>query len=527
MPISQPEVTFSIIPASQLAGVASQRVLVVGQMGAAGLATDGALIREFPNDGSEDAQFAATSHIAGLVRAFKEENKVSYLDVIPLADSGTGVAATAVITLTSGPATDGVVFYVSIGSKKEFRAKVTVTALDTITEIGDAIVAAFASYTKKPFTLSNSAGVVTITAANKGTLANEWGIEIEGDITESSAFPASFPIPFFIPGVTLALTGWTGGANDPILTGILDVVGDTRYQTIIWPSAYPITEVQDLLDARFNVSNNVLDGVAIQTKVGTLSAVKSYIAAINSQSVVVVAQKAISEALYIGPSTMEFPDIMSSQISAIRALRKTQGAVLTRYLTTVAARDQFGGIALATLPYFNTDIPNLSVGKIQHEFNRVDIAELTANGAATIGPNQAYNGTIFGEFATTYLTDTAGNSDDSYKFLNTVDAASVIREYFYANFKSRYAQTRLTDGDLVEGRDMANAASIRAFCNRLYNALADEAIVQKGVAAKKDYNQNLVISIDVRTGTATINQAPLLVSQFRAAIGTIQINFGG
>ena len=205
----------------------------------------------------------------------------------------------------------------------------------------------------------------------------------------------------------------------------------------------------------------------------------------------------------------------------------TSGAILTQFLTTVASDDQFGGPAIASLPYHNTDMPNMPVATSDHDFSNTEVLELVASGVAQYGPNRVFNSTIFGTFVTTYLTDAAANSDDSFKYLNTVDTASIIREFFFTNCKSRYAQTRLTDGDLVTGRDMANEASIRTFCNRLYDNLAEQTLVQKGTVAKKDYNLNLVVTVNVRTGTATINQAPLLVSQLRVILGAIQINFGG
>ena len=104
MPESNPQVTLSIIRAQQLAGVTEQRVLIVGQMLAAGTATGGALIQDFPNDGSEDTLFGRSSHLAGLVRAFKKENKVSNLDVIPL-DDAVGTQGTGVVAF-SGAATE-------------------------------------------------------------------------------------------------------------------------------------------------------------------------------------------------------------------------------------------------------------------------------------------------------------------------------------------------------------------------------------------------------------------------------------
>jgi len=510
MPISEPSVTLSIIPAQQLAGVSDQRALIVGQKLAAGTATSGELISDFPNDGSENTLFGKRSHMAGLIRKFKTENQVTDLDVIPLDDAGSAVKGTAVLAFTVGPASADATVYVTIGSAEDYRAEITVTALDTVTEIGDAVVTAFAAFTDAPFTLANAVGVVTATAENGGTLSNDWGIKFEGTI----------------PAVTVTPTGWTGGATDPTLTGVLDVIDNIRYQTILWPSAYDISEIQTLLDARFNVANAVMDGVALQVKSDTLANVKSYVSTFNSQSIVVPDTKIVDGTFNKGPSTLEMPDVACAQMCAIRALRRQQDAVLTQYLTTVAPGDQFGGPELSSLPYFNTSLPNLPVASASDEFSQVDINELNNNGVATFGPNRAYNGTIFGEFVTTYLTDVAGNPDTSYKYLNTVDTASVIREFFFNNLKSRYAQSRLTAGDTVAGRDIANEASIRAFCNQLYDELAIQTLVQRSTAAKKDYNLNLSVAVNVAAGSVTINQAPLLVSQLRVIIGTIQINFG-
>ena len=509
MPISRPSVTFNIIPASQLATVTAQKALIVGQMLGTGTATDGELIQDHPDDGSEDTLFGARSHVAGMVRAFKRENKISQLDIIPLDDAGGATQGTATVVFT-GPSTEAGEVNIIVGSENDHNYEVSIASGDSATDIGDALEALITADTDAPFTAVNAAGTVTITAANGGTLCNDWGLKTTGTVA----------------GVTTTLTGWAGGATDPTLTSVLDVIGNIRYQTIVWPAAYTIATVADDLDAKFNVTNKVLDGVAIQCQADTLSNLKTYVSTLNSQSVVVPGQAIAATDTRKGPATMEMLDIVAAEMAAIRALRLTTDANLTQYLTTVAPRDQYGGIAIGSLPYFNTALPNVAVANPADEFSEEDLTELTGNGVSTYGPNRAFNGTIFGEIVTTYLTDTAGNPDTSYKFLNTVDTASLIREFFFENFKSRYAQTRLTDGDLLPGRDMANESSIRAFCHELYDELADDALVQKGTDAKKDFNDNLSITLTLSEGKVTINMAPLLVSQLRIVIGTIQINFG-
>lgn len=509
MPISEPSVTFNIIPASQLAGVSAQKTLIVGQQ-LSGTATAGVLYQDIQNDGSEDTYFGQRSHLAGMIRVFKRENKISQIDALPLDDAGGATAGTAVVDFTGSVATEAGEVNVIIGSETDHNYEVGIASADTATDIGDALVTLITADGDAPFTAANVAGVVTITAENGGSLCNDWGVKVTGTVA----------------GVTIALTGWTGGATDPTLTSILDVISNIRYQTIVWPAAYSLSVVQADLDAKFNVTNKVMDGVVIQVIPDTLANLKTYVSSLNSQSVVVVGEKTVSTTDRIGPASFEMPDIVAAEMAAIRALRLTEDANLTPYLTTVSSRDQFGGIGIGSLPYFNTSLPNVAIANPSDEFSDEDLTELSNNGVAVFGPNRAFNGTVFGEMVTTYLTDTAANADDSYKFLNTVDTASLIREFYFSNFKSRYAQSRLTTGDLLPGRDMANEASIRAFCNELYDELADVALVQKGTAAKKDFNDNLLITISISEGKATINMAPLLVTQFRVVIGTIQINFG-
>jgi phage tail sheath gpL-like len=510
MPILSPNTTFQITRAAALAGILDQRVLLVGQMLAGGTATTDVLIQDIPNDSSENTLFGRRSHLAGLVRAFKVENPTTQLDVIPLDDAGAAVAGTAVMTVT-GPATEDGTLFVTFCSEANHRVQIDVTSGDTETDIADAITAAYALDLDAPFTVANLAGVVTATAENGGTLSNNWGLKVEGTVA----------------GVAIALTAWSGGTTDPVITTILDQIANIRYKTVLWPSSYLTTTIEADLNAKFNSTNAILDGVACQVIEDTLANLKTTVAAIDSQSICVLGQKTMDKADRKGSATLEMPDIACAEFCAIRSLRLETGTALTQYLTSVATQDQFGGPELASLPYFNTAMPSMPVADATDEWSAEDLAELEDNGVAVYGPNRAFSGTIMGPIVTTSLTNTAGNPDTSYKYLNTVDTASVIREFFFENSRSRYAQTRLTDGDLIPGRDMANEDSIRAFFARLYIELANDALTQAGAVALADFKDNLDVSVNVSTGTATVNSAPLLVSQLRAIVGTIQINFGG
>ena len=507
---SFPSVTFNIVAPQQLAGVTAHKVLIVGQQ-LSGTAVAGELQQNVNTVGGEDALFGVRSHIAGMIREFRRINKDTQVDAIGLADA-VGTNATAVITIAGAP-TETNTLVVNVGSARQHSFSIDVVTTDTATTIAGKIVTAATADTKAPFTASNLAGVVTFTSAHDGTLSNAWAVQVVGSVA----------------GVTATLTaGWTGGATNPVLTTLFDPVANIRYNTVVWPQSWTITNLTDFLDPRFNTNNDVLDGVGIFHKNDTLSNLKSAVSALNSQSIRMGGTKTVATATLDGGSVVEMDDVLAARMAAVRSLRLTADASINDILSISGAPlDSFGGVSISTLPYANTLIQYTALPNAVDMFTLAEEAELEINGVSTVGLNRAGNALILGQQVTTRLTDTAGNPDTTFKFLNTVDSSSIIREYFFENNKKRYAQTRLTDGDLIAGRAIQNEASIRAFQKELYALLADLAITQSGGAAVKDFDANLVVSLVVSTGKVTITSAPLQVGQLRIVLGTIEVNFGG
>ena len=79
------------------------RRLLIGQKLAAGLAAANTLIR-ITSPAQADIQFGKGSMLAGMVRAVMAIDTYTELQVLPLVDSGAGVAAAATLAFT-GPAT--------------------------------------------------------------------------------------------------------------------------------------------------------------------------------------------------------------------------------------------------------------------------------------------------------------------------------------------------------------------------------------------------------------------------------------
>lgn len=518
MTIRLPDISMSLVSAQQKIPNDQQKLLYVGQM-TTGTATSGLLYENIGNSNEQDALFGKNSMLATMIRAAKYYNKISRIDAIPLADNGAGVKAAGEVEFT-GTATGSGTITVTIGSNGDLPLlkhayEIPVIATDTPTIIGDALVAAITADTTAPVTAVNTTGTVAITAIHKGTEGNFITISVSGSAAS----------------VTYTVTAMTGGASDPSLTSLFDVVGDIRYQSLVYPS-YVRASAKTFLDARFNVDKKILDGVGFDCMTDTAANIVTAVNALNSQSCGVIANKKIATSFYTGSGIFEINTIIASQIAAIRALRLTDGTNIGRYVSaTYGAKDSFGGMHIASLPYFNTIIPALPLEDSGKCFTDTELTSLSTAGAITIGNNIANTNVVMGTTVTTYKTDGAGDADVSFKYLEYVDTEVTCREYLYNNMRERFAQCRLTNGDVIVGYNMADEQVIKAFISGLYVDLADVALVRigKDVATGIDwltyFKQNLSVTLDMALGKATVTMLLPIVTQLRAIEMTIQVNF--
>lgn len=505
-----PRVNMSIIGASQEVLNTPQKVLFVGQKTSAGTAPTGSLVENILVN-AENELFGARSQLAGMIRSARAQNPITRFDAIVLADHGSGVSATGAVVF-SGTATASGELKIAIGSKNDFEFSVPVTVGDTATAIGAALVALLTADEYVPVTAINTSGSVAITAANDGTLGNFIGLGVTGSVA----------------GVTVALTAMSSGATDPALTGVFDVIADKRYQGIVWPYFAAVSEVESFLDGRFNVDNRVLDGVAFTGAIDTFANHLTRLNALNSKALVEFCDEWTNETAYKAPALFELPQVVAAQFAAVRALRLTDGASIGGFvIATNGPLDAIGGAALASKPYFNTPFPDLPVIKTGRGFTDLEVLQLKDAGGSVIGNNSAGNGVIAGEIVTTYKTDSAGNPDISFKYLNYVDTSSGSREYCVNNARVRFAQSRLTQGDVVSGRDQVNELIVRAFMEKMFVDLSGPKYVlwQGGPQALKYFKSNLHVTLDMSLGKVTIIFKAPLQTQLRDIDSVMQISF--
>lgn len=515
MPIAQPDVTASIRAAGVTAGLTAEKLLFVGQQNG-GSAVSGALTQNILADGAEDALFGADSPIAAAIRRARRRNGETQFDAIGLADNAAGVDAAGTITVT-GAATEDGTLTVYVGSKKFNKYTVAVTNADSVTVVAAAIVTAITAGTNALVTAANTLGVVTLTAKNAGTFGNTIGIKVDGAVG----------------GVTIAVTAMSSGATDPVLTGVFDVVGNERYQGIVWQFDKDIAELADFLDPRFNVSNNVLDGRGFVGITDTFANHLTTLGALNSRSVSINVDKAINETNHRGAAILEIPFIKVAEFASVRALRRTSEAVLGDLVIARSSRDSFGGPWQNSKPYFNTPFPDLLVPDAGDSFTDVEIEQLLSAGGWVIDANRPFSGVIAGEVVTTYKTDSAGNPDPTFGFLNYVDTATAAREYIVNNTRAKYPQYRATSGALINGVDSANEASLAAYVSELNADLSDLALVNSGVGTTdgvavdydKLFRENLTVSLNPVTGKFLVSAKLYIVVQLRGITYDLAIAF--
>lgn len=517
--ISQPSVTVNRVSGLPIAGLSAQKILIIGQKTSAGSAIDGALVVNIGNDETIWNDLGGENSMAtAMIRRARSVNPETQIDAIFLDDAGGATAAAGAIVI-GGAATEDGTLTVVIASRNDFALIIPVVSGDSADAIGIKIEDQITASSTIPVIGVNTLGNVVTTAVNLGTYGNTFGLAVFGSVA----------------GLTTGVTAMTGGATDPTLTGIFDVVGDERYQTILWPYADDLIPLTAFLDPRFSATDAILDGVGFSSKTDTLANLLTFVGAQNSPSVSVVVDKQESQTTYDGPAVLEIPVLKATEFGAIRALRGTTGASIGQFVVTNNSLDAFGGPASASKPYFNTPLPNLVPVDVDKGFDRVDIEQLLAAGAWVMGNNTAANGIISGEVVTTNTTDAAGNPDPTFTFLNFVDTSSNISEFYFNNLKSRYAQYRLTAGALIFGRDSANELLIRGFVKQLYQTLGgqDFALVQTGVGevngepvdVDQFFDDNLTVSVDLTQGLVTITMVVPIIVQLRSILVPITIIF--
>lgn len=177
----------------------SFRPVLLGNKLAAGLASNSVAIEVYGPDHA-NVQFGARSELARMARAWFKIAPRGRLWACPVAENGSGVAATAEL-LFATTATAGGVVRITINDRS--IPEVVVNSGDTASAVASAVNAAIAAYDEElPVTSGVSTATVMLTAANVGPRGND--IRVLCEIVPSGTAAV---------GTTVALNGGTAAAQ--------------------------------------------------------------------------------------------------------------------------------------------------------------------------------------------------------------------------------------------------------------------------------------------------------------------------
>jgi phage tail sheath gpL-like len=237
--------------ANQGPSIQPYQVLVLGQRLTTG--TVAALTPTLVTSEEQAAEyFGEGSQLHGIARAIFLNNKVTKMTFCALADAGGSVAATGTITIT-GPATAAGTVYLYVAGH---RLQIAVASGDTATTVAAAIAAAITAATYLPFTAAAVAGVVTLTARNKGTAAN--GLDVRTNYYRDERTPAGIAVAIVLP---------SGGSGDPDIATAWAVLGDEHYNVFVcpWTNSANLTALHTELSDRFGPMR-AIEGLAFLAK---------------------------------------------------------------------------------------------------------------------------------------------------------------------------------------------------------------------------------------------------------------------
>jgi phage tail sheath gpL-like len=505
---SLPSVTQQLLAA--IAKIAAQpfRVMINGQIGVGGSAVSGQTYKEVQDLTNDEvyALFGVNSYLSNTIMKQKDICKKRYSIWVIALDPAAGTAATLDLAYT-GTATEDKIMKIKPISEKQFTFNVSIVNGDTANDIAVKVEAGFDALASN-FPASNLLAVdtLTLTASDLGSLGNKYTVVHEN-----------------IPAGILVNTNagedraqFASGATDPVVTGIFDNVAATRFHAILWPWELTYSEPNDFLIPRNIINNAFLQGVCYIGLDGTeaeLKAVVNGVTPLNSLNLLFMGNRTISGVSAI----IEPADWRVAEFSAIEALRLTDGAAISQYVTVDAPLDNIGGSALASLAYYATPLANTSPVPPELLFDEQEQVNLKADGYTIIGVNESANSVIMGEVVSTYKKDTSGNDDVSFKYLNYIRTGWLCLEIFFTTVKTSYKQFRLVEGALVPRRAMANEGSITGKYLGVFKELggADFVLCQAGAEAEKIFSDNLVVETDLAEGLTTSSGVLPIVTQTR------------
>tara|TARA_R110000868_G_C10972986_1_gene771143 strand:- start:33633 stop:35168 length:1536 start_codon:yes stop_codon:yes gene_type:complete len=481
-----PKTTLTLSAAGQIPSVKARMPLILAQGIATGSFTSGTLVTNISNNINAGNDLCGAGSMGALmINKFKALNPYIRLDAIIVDDNGASVAATGSIAVTVTSPLVGT-FNLNVGSKELNTYLIATTTASTATTIGNDIETAINADLNSPVTAVNVTGTITFTAKNKGTCGNNMNIHL-----------GSLP-----SGVTAVITAFASGATDPVLTGVLDKIDKLRYD-IITPVAF-VSDIKTDLEAKFNVSNKILDGVGFVTKTDTYANAQTALvpATLASKVITYFNNKLVDDADHRGGAFEELDYVISTACASLRSLRLIPDSLIGSFMTGNVTR---GGTYTAGIPYHGMKLLGFSPMDAGKGFTDLEIDGLYDLGGSTFSNDDSGQYIVTNPFLlTSYKKATPTSEGFTFRNVNKTDCATYVRDFIFTNLKNKYSQAGLTNGDspansrAVYATQAAIKADIYAWI--LEMGTGEFALVQKSNELNEEVLNSIIVNINTSTG---------------------------
>jgi len=389
-----------------------------------------------------------------MTAAYRDNDSTSEVWYLPLSDAAGAVAATGTVTFTAAATASGTLsLYVG-----DVRYQMAVTSTQTIAQLATALAALINADPSCPVTASANAGVVTLTAVNKGTVGNEIGLELNYlGTSDNEATPT---------GMAVTLAGLSGGSINPSLTTALSNLSDRQFDFIVCPytDAASLEALQSLLDdktGRWSPLQQIYGHVFAVYR-GTAGACTTFGSGYNDQHTSVLG-------------------VYGSPTPAWKIAAQWVGAMAPSLQTDP-------GRPVQTLP-----ISGMLAPKTEDRFLLTTRNTLLWDGISTFTVGS--DGTCYCENTiTTYQKNSYGAADNSYLEVETLFLLPYVLRYMKSMVTTKYARVKLAaDGTrFSSGAAIVTPKVVRADIVASYQTLEFNGYVQNSAAFAK----NLIVEQD-------------------------------
>ena len=459
--------------AAQGLGAKPQRVLVIGQRLASGLAPAGAAVRTTTADQAIQ-QHGRGSMLAAMCAAFLLNHPTAEVWSFPVADDGAGTAATKTVTIT-GPATGAGTVALYVAGQ---RVRAAVASGDTATTVATALAAAVNAAADLPMTATSALGVVTLTARHKGEAGNDLDVRLS---YRDEAKPA---------GLTFVVAADDEGTGNPELADVLTAIGDEWFDVFVlpWTDETNLDAMDTALEERWSALK-MIEGVAFAAAQGTQGELADLTGDRN------------------GPHV---------SIGGLKGSPTPPPVIAAAYAGQVAASAAID----PARPFQTLALKGVLAPAVADRFTREERDLLLRDGVSTFTVD-AGGQVLIERPISTYRTNPFGLPDTAFLDLNTHFTLAFLRWSLRSRIAAKYGRHKLADDAAIYGAGQAIVTPkvIRAELVALFLEWASAGLVEDVEAFKA----GLIVERDAGDPSrVNVLMPPDLVNQFRVFAAQIQ-----